>query len=139
MMLTLQELESKMITARSFNINSTTLKFNNDEYPLAQIKRSRVKTNTLKDHAVRLIIFGLIASSVVWIVTPNYFGIYAGPFSIFAGMVLALLSVRKYELQVEFEHSDETGLQWILIAKTNKQSVKLIFEAQAEKIQQTVR
>jgi len=71
MMLTLQELESKMITARSFNINSTTLKFNNDEYPLAQIKRSRVKTNTLKDHAVRLIIFGLIASSVVWIVTPQ--------------------------------------------------------------------
>jgi hypothetical protein len=139
MMLTLQELESKMITARSFNINSTTLKFNNDEYPLVQIKRSRVKTNTLKDHAIRLIIFGLIASSVVWIVTPNYFGIYAGPFSIFAGMFLALLSVRKYELQVEFEHSDETGLQWISIAKTNKKSVKLIFDTQVEKIQHIIR
>ncbi|PNH91209.1 hypothetical protein C1M56_02370 [Vibrio diazotrophicus] len=128
-----------MITARSFNINSTTLKFNNDEYPLVQIKRSRVKTNTLKDHAIRLIIFGLIASSVVWIVTPNYFGIYAGPFSIFAGMFLALLSVRKYELQVEFEHSDETGLQWISIAKTNKKSVKLIFDTQVEKIQHIIR
>lgn len=135
MMLTLQELESKMITARSFNINSITLKFNNDEYPLAQIKCSRVKTNTLKDHAVRLIIFGLIASSVVWIVTPNYFGIYAGPFSIFAGMVLALLSVRKYELQVEFEHSDETGLQWISIAKTNNKQVKEIFESQVALLQ----
>ncbi|MGY2574768.1 hypothetical protein [Vibrio sp. C8] len=123
-----------MITQSSFQISGTALRFKNDEYPLARIKRSRVKTNTLKDHVIRLIVFGLIFSSVVWFVTPNYFGIYAGPVSVTIGMIVAFATVRKYELQVEFEHSDETGLQWISVAKSNSLCVKTIFEAQAENI-----
>ncbi len=139
MMSRLQSLENEMITESSFQISGTTLRFNNDEYPLSQIKRARVKSNTFKDHALRLVVFGLIVSSVVWFVTPNYFGNYAGPVSIFIGVVLAFATVRKYELQVEFEHTDETGLQWISIAKTSNKNVKALFESQVELLRKTGR
>ncbi len=135
----LQSLENEMITESSFQISGTTLRFNNDEYPLAQIKGSRVKSNTIKDHALRLVVLGLIVSSVVWFVTPNYFGIYAGPISILIGGILAFATIRKYELQVEFEHTDETGLQWISIAKTNNKKVKALFESQVEQLRKTGR
>ena len=47
-------------------------------------------------------------------------------------------TTRKYELKIEFQHHDDAGLQWISIAKANKQSVKSIFEQQVIKIQKSI-
>ncbi len=55
-----------MISPQDFRIDNQSLTFREDEYPLAKINRVRVKTNTIKDHLVRLIIIGLLVSSIVW-------------------------------------------------------------------------
>ena len=123
-----------MITADDFHINDNNVIFKENEYPLARIKGVRVKTNSLKDHAIRIVAFSLMVSSVVWIICPEYFGLITAPISFIVGVLLALSTARKYELQVEFQHADDTGLQWVSMAKTNKPDIKMIFEQQVMQI-----
>lgn len=123
-----------MKASNGFAVDSSTLKYKGDEYPIAKIKNARVKTNTFKDHAARVVIIGLIVSSIVWVICPDSFGIFTAPTALIIGMLAALFSVRRYELQVEFEHVDETGLQWVSVAKSNKAKVRELFEQQAEAI-----
>lgn len=127
-----------MITADDFHINDNNVIFKEDEYPLARIKGVRVKTNSLKDHAIRMVAFGLIVSSVIWIICPGYFGLVTAPVSMMVGVLLALSTARKYEIQIEFQHSDDTGLQWVSMAKTNKPDIKIIFEQQVMQILQKI-
>ncbi|WP_274024577.1 hypothetical protein [Vibrio parahaemolyticus] len=54
------------------------------------------------------------------------------------GALSGLSSARKYELQIEFQHADETGLQWISVAKTNNKNAKNIFEKQVISILEQV-
>ena len=127
-----------MITADDFYINDNKIVFKEDEYPLSRIKGVRVKTNSLKDHAIRTVAISLIVSSVVWIICPEYFGPITAPIALIIGILLALSTVRKYELQVEFQHSDDTGLQWVSMAKTNEPNIKMIFEQQVMQILQKI-
>ncbi len=128
--------ETNVITVDNFHINETKVVFKKDEYPLSQIKGARVKINSLKDHAIRIVTISFIVASVVWTVCPEYFGLFTAPIALVVGVVLALSTVRKYELQVEFQYADDTGLQWVSIAKTNKPSIKIIFEQQVTQILQ---
>ncbi|KJR39761.1 hypothetical protein BOO91_21335 [Vibrio navarrensis] len=123
-----------MINEEDFNVSNTTFTFKKDEYPLSKIKGARVKTNTFQDHALRIVCIGLVVGSVVWMICPESFGLFTAPFALTMGMISALFSVRKYELQVEFQHVDETGLQWVSVAKTNNQMVKTLFEKQASRL-----
>ncbi|EGU35569.1 hypothetical protein VII00023_16691, partial [Vibrio ichthyoenteri ATCC 700023] len=70
-------------------INGTTLRYKKDEYPLAKIKDARVKINTLKDHALRVIIIGLVVSSLVWIICPESFAVFTAPIALSLGMLSA--------------------------------------------------
>ncbi|WP_299022781.1 hypothetical protein [uncultured Photobacterium sp.] len=119
-----------MITSNDFQIGGKFLKFKTDEYPMSKIKGARVKVNTFKDHVLKILIVGLLVSSIAWVICPDSIGQFAGLISLIVGMLAGLSIVRKYELQVDFQHSDETGLQWVTIAKSNHQIAKKVFEQQ---------
>ncbi|MGF1845420.1 DUF6232 family protein [Vibrio clamense] len=123
-----------MIIEDNFKVSSTTFTFKKDEYPLSKIKGVRVKANTFQDHALRIVCVGLVVASVVWMICPESFGLITAPLALTVGMFSALFSVRRYELQVEFQHIDETGLQWVSVAKSNSHVVKKIFEKQASRL-----
>lgn len=127
-----------MISPQDFSIDNQSLTFKEDEYPLAKINRVRVKTNTIKDHLARLLVIGLLVSSIVWAICPAGFGQLTGPFSLIVGMLAALLTIRKYELQIEFKHIDETGLQWVSVAKANNAKAKRLFDEQARFLAQNL-
>ena len=126
--------EPNVITGNDFHINESKVVFKKDEYPLSKIKGVRLKINSLKDHAIRIVTISLIVSSVVWTICPEYFGRFTAPIALIIGVLLALSTVRKYELQVEFQYPDDTGLQWVSMAKTNKPNIKIIFEQQVIQI-----
>ena len=126
--------ETNVIIADDFHINENKVVFKKDEYPLSKIKGVRVKINSLKDHAIRIVTISLIVSSVVWTICPEYFGLFTAPIALIIGVLLALSTVRKYELQIEFQYADDTGLQWVSMAKTNKPNIKIIFEQQVIQI-----
>ncbi|GAB2644410.1 hypothetical protein [Vibrio panuliri] len=123
-----------MIGDDDFKICDRKLRYKKDEYPLASIKSARVKTNALQDHILRITCIGLVVSSVVLMICPESLGLFTAPFAFSLGILSALASVRKYELQIEFQHSDETGLQWVSVAKSNQPKVKHLFEHQAVSI-----
>ncbi|ELP6741356.1 hypothetical protein WD376_004441 [Vibrio vulnificus] len=123
-----------MIIEENFKVSDTTFTFKKDEYLLSKIKGVRVKTNTFRDHALRIVCIGLVVASVVWMISPESFGLITVPLALTVGMFSALFSVRKYELQVEFQHIDETGLQWVSVSKTNSEAVKKLFEKQVSKL-----
>ncbi|EOE2083542.1 hypothetical protein ACKBF6_003310 [Vibrio cholerae] len=127
-----------MISANDFRLNEQTLSFKRDDYPLSKIKDARVKTNTFKDHALRIVSIGLIVGSVVWMICPESMGLFTAPVAIAFGIMSALFSTRKYELKVEFQHTDETGIQWISVAKSNSPNVKNLFETQAKIIRKNI-
>ncbi|WP_330961821.1 hypothetical protein [Photobacterium sp. 53610] len=127
-----------MNSAQDFSIYDQSFRYKQDEYSLTRIRNARVKINTLKDHLLRIISIGLIVSSVVWVIFPDGFSYLIAPIGILFGAMGALVSGKKYELQIEFEHTDETGLQWISVAKGNKLAEKKVFLDQVHSIKQKV-
>ena len=123
-----------MISSQDFVLNSKTISFKSDQYDLSKIKHAKVTINSLKSHILRIICYGLLFFFVVWVVSPDGFGGVLAPIALIVGVLYAVITNRRYELQVEFQHSDETGLQWISVAKTNKPSEKAILDDQVRKL-----
>ncbi|USD61566.1 hypothetical protein J4N45_06285 [Vibrio sp. SCSIO 43140] len=127
-----------MISRNDFEIGSTTFRYKRDEFPLSKIKNARVKLNTLKDHALKLFLIGAIFSSIVWVICPEGFGMIMAPIAFVIGVAFSMFTINKYELQVEFEHIDETGLQWVSVVGSSKVESKKLFENQALAVKQAI-
>lgn len=51
-----------------------------------------------------------------------------------AGALLALLTSIKYVLRIEYNHQDDTGVQWLTIAKSGKKTDKMLFDECVKKL-----
>jgi ABC-type transport system involved in cytochrome bd biosynthesis fused ATPase/permease subunit len=123
-----------MISNKDFMVSSDKFQYKSDEYDLAKIKNARVVQNNLIKHALRVTSYGLLFSSIVWVICPEGFGYILAPIAMILGVLFAVLTSRKYELQVEFQHIDETGLQWVTVAKASKLSEMDVFAKQVSEI-----
>ncbi|MGL6316431.1 hypothetical protein [Vibrio sp. WXL103] len=124
-----------MIRDTDFKLDESTLKFKSDEYLIKRINRVRVKINTASNHIWRVLLLGGLVSSLVWVVAPPTMGLYMAPVALVIGFLIALAGLKKYELQIEFQHNDGTGTQWVSIAKTNDHNVKGLLEEKCKQIE----
>lgn len=60
------------------------------------------------------------------------------PIAFVIGVAFSMFTINKYELQVEFEHIDETGLQWVSVVGSSKVESKTLFENQAQAVRQAI-
>ncbi|MCQ1060102.1 hypothetical protein ACQKPX_04185 [Photobacterium sp. DNB23_23_1] len=127
-----------MISTDDFEISNTTFRYRRDEFPLSKIKNARLKSNTMKDHSLKLFLMGAIVSSIVWVIFPEGFGRFMAPIAFVLGVIMTIFTIKKYELQVEFEHNDETGVQWVSVAGSSKAESKTIFEKQVDAVKQAI-
>ncbi|MDN3715106.1 hypothetical protein [Vibrio breoganii] len=127
-----------MISADDFEIRNTTFRYRRDEFPLSKIKNARVKFNTMKDHALKLVLMGAIVSSIVWVICPEGFGKIMAPIAFILGVLFTIVTIKKYELQVEFEHIDETGVQWVSVVGSSKAESKALLEQQANAVKKAI-
>ncbi len=128
-----------MFKVSDFTIVSGRLMVKKDSYGLSQIKSVKVVENKVSSHLIKAIVTSVIASSILWLFEP-----FATPwgFSINAGLVALLvtfpvvffLSVyrSKYQLQIEFEHRDEVGLQWVTVASGRTEQELTAFKRVAQ-------
>ncbi|NOH84261.1 hypothetical protein F0249_10595 [Vibrio sp. 03-59-1] len=112
-----------MFQISDFSIVDGRLTVKKDSYALSQIKSVKVVENKVSSHLIKATVTSAIASSILWLFepfsTPWGFSINAGLVALlFTFPVVLFLSIirSKYQLQVEFEHQDEVGLQWITVA-----------------------
>ncbi|EJB5271647.1 hypothetical protein IOC44_08690 [Vibrio vulnificus] len=112
-----------MYEISDFLIANGRLSIREDSYELSQIKNVKVVENKLRSHVIKASVISVIASSILWLfepfATPWGFDINAGVVALIITFPVALLlSIfrSRYQLQIEFEHQDEVGLQWVTVA-----------------------
>ena len=112
-----------MYEISDFLIANGRLSIREDSYELSQIKNVKVVENKLRSHVIKASVTSVIASSILWLfepfATPWGFDINAGVVALIITFPVALLlSIfrSRYQLQIEFEHQDEVGLQWVTVA-----------------------
>ncbi|QIA63517.1 hypothetical protein GT360_08290 [Vibrio astriarenae] len=121
-----------------FEVGNSTFRYKRDEYPLSKIRNARVKSNSIIDHALKLFLTGAIVSSIVWVICPEGFGMIMAPIAFVLGVVGTAFTVNKYELQVEFQHIDETGVQWVSVTGSSKRESKAIYEEQVSAVKRAI-
>ncbi|MCW8345093.1 hypothetical protein MD535_03500 [Vibrio sp. ZSDZ65] len=127
-----------MISATEFKITSSVFSYKRDEFPLVKIQGARVKLNTISDHLLKIVLVGVLFSSVVWMIYPEEFGVLLAPIAFVVGVVYTIFNIKKYELQVEFEHIDETGVQWVSVVGSSHPQSKPVFEIQVDALKHAI-
>ncbi|PKG37032.1 hypothetical protein [Psychromonas sp. Urea-02u-13] len=127
-----------MLNKESFKIDSQKFQFKNDSYYLTKINNARVVNNTLIKHVIRIICFGLLTTSVLLAITPEGATYILAPVGMIPGILYALITSKKYELQIEFRNTDETGFQWITVTKSGNKSDLELFDMQVQSLRENI-
>lgn len=128
-----------MYKESDFGINESEFLFKQDAYPLKRINDIRVKRLNWLDNLGQLIFWVALFSGGLWLAIPDiktapvWLQILTACLTLF-GFTFAMLRCARYALQVEFKHVDETGLQWVNVARSCSKRDAELFAAQVEKL-----
>ena len=124
-----------MYKDEDFSVGSGEFSFKNDSYPLTKINNVRVKRLSLLDNLGQVLFWVFVFSGAVWLAIPDFetaplwLKVMVISLSL-AGFVFSLFRCSKYALQIEFKHIDETGVQWVNVAKSYSEADNKLFEKQ---------
>ncbi|OOE79390.1 hypothetical protein BZG25_09215 [Salinivibrio sp. ML198] len=115
---------------------STRLCVNDDCYTMHNIVDASVEELTWKDHLLRMLGLGILSASFLFfmLVGELPYAEYLPAVGFAAGALLALLTSAKYVLRIEYNHQDDTGVQWLTIAKSGKKTDKMLFDECVKKL-----
>ena len=126
-----------------FKIDDGHFHFKKDSYPLAKINDVKFKRLSLLDNLGQIIFWLVLFSGAVWLTTvklgsaPTWL-IAIGTSLSTVGFVFALFRCSRFALQVEFHHIDETGTQWITVAKSYLARDGELLQKQADTLKQSL-
>ncbi|MCG9628379.1 hypothetical protein L1D34_26520 [Vibrio mediterranei] len=131
-----------MYQDNDFLIVSDEFRFKKDTYPLLRIHNAKVKKLSYFDNFGQILFWLFIFSGMTWVATLSSESV---PFWLQAlvssltliGFIFGLSRCSRYALQIEFCHSDETGTQWITVAKSYSRTDKVLFETQVKLLKDT--
>lgn len=98
------------------------LHINSDSYDVNRISDVQVKVLTWKDKVTNMLLLGLITSSILFYFIPTEaqgkgMTLFLPAVAFLLGAVMAFITSARYVFRLEFKHTDETGVQWITVAK----------------------
>lgn len=120
-----------------FLITSDEFRFKKDAYPLFRIHDAKVNQLGFIDNVGQVLFWIFVFSGMLWVATlssenlPFWLQALVGGLTLI-GLIFGLLRCSRYALQIEFCHSDETGTQWITVAKSYSRADKMLFESEIE-------
>ncbi|EGA67980.1 hypothetical protein VISI1226_08644 [Vibrio sinaloensis DSM 21326] len=130
-----------MYKEADFSLQGESFRFKKDEYPLKRINNIRVKRLSWMDNLGQIAFWVCLFSGAVWLaviefpVVPTFLQVLCASLTMF-GFVFAILRCSRYALQVEFRHVDETGLQWVNVAKSYSHQDGELFAKQVDEFRQ---
>lgn len=122
-----------------FKIDQEFFHFRNDKYALWKIKDARVKELSVIDNLLYVFFWILVCSGGVWL----GFSQFQTKEVLLLALVLtglgaiSIFKLAKYSLQLEINHADTTGVQWVNVKKTNKEADKRLLEKQVTALKKT--
>ncbi|CZF82451.1 hypothetical protein GCE9029_03239 [Grimontia celer] len=121
-----------MLKDEDFKIDHEFFHFRKDQYALWKIKDARVKELSLLDNLLYIFFWIWIFSGGVWLAYSQFQnkGVL-GLALVLTGLgAFSIFKRAKYSLQLEINHADTTGVQWVNVKKTNKEADRLVLEKQ---------
>ncbi|MFQ2224101.1 hypothetical protein ACK32A_14935 [Aeromonas enteropelogenes] len=117
------------------------LKINADSYDVNRISDVQVKVLTWQDNLINMLLLGLITSSILFYFIPTEaqgkgMTLFLPAVAFLVGMVMALVTSAKYVFRLEFKHADETGVQWITVAKSRSAQEYEVFKLKEVELKQ---
>ncbi|MEZ6964810.1 MULTISPECIES: hypothetical protein [Aeromonas] len=117
------------------------LKINADSYDVNRISDVQVKVLTWKDNLINMLLLGLITSSILfYFIPPEAQGkgmtLFLPAVAFLVGIVMALITSAKYVFRLEFKNADETGVQWITVAKSRNAQEYEVFKLKEAELKQ---
>ncbi|MBU2714118.1 hypothetical protein [Zooshikella harenae] len=102
--------------SKSIEISDGKLVIGKDTYQLKKILEIYAVEMKIKDHLIRIFTFAFLFSAIGWAI------FYLLGYALFAiGFVLAILTMKKYELRALHKGSDETGDQIVSLLRSRKE------------------
>ena len=114
--------EITMLKASDFKLDEQMFHFRKDGYPLAKIRAARLKQLTWLDNLAQMLFWMLVFSGALWLAiqqtdhAPLWLIVTAAILTLL-GLGVALNRCARCVLQIEFCHIDETGVQWVTVAR----------------------
>lgn len=121
-----------MLKDDDFKIDQEFFHFRKDQYALWKIKDARVKELSLLDNLLYIFFWIWICSGGVWLAYSQFQnkGVL-GLALVLTGLgAFSIFKRAKYSLQLEINHADTTGVQWVNVKKTNDEADRLVLEKQ---------
>ena len=128
-----------MFKENDFNIDNGYFYVKKDKYPLSKINNARRHKLTLANNLGHIIFWLFIFSGPTWLAVnivgsiPTLFIILALILSVL-GFIFSLFRCAKFALQIQFSHGNETGMQWINVAKSYSDKYNTLFDKQVKKL-----
>ncbi|MGL5812266.1 MAG: hypothetical protein ACRCYW_02895 [Aeromonas sp.] len=139
-------MKHSMACAISIRQSDRRLQINDDTYDLNKITDVQVKVLGWRDHLLRMVLLGLVTSSALFYFMPSeeqasslLIVLFLPMVAFLAGALMGLLSCAKYEFRIEFAHADETGVQWITVARSRHAVDYGLFKTQAMELKGIIR
>ncbi|MDC5820107.1 hypothetical protein OPW19_09730 [Vibrio europaeus] len=132
-----------MFKESDFKIDTKNFHFKKDSYPLAKINNAKFKRMSLLDNLGQMIFWLTLFSGATWLVVnqfspaPSWLIGIAVSLSV-VGFLFALSRCSRFALQVEFKHIDETGTQWINVAKSYSSGDGQLLEKQVDCLKKVI-
>lgn len=115
----------------SICIKNDKLVIGNESISLYKISNIRATEKKPGSIFLNVFIVALVISSISWVLpffdaSPTL-SLYLSVVLFGAGIMLGLFIVKRFSLEVEIKHQDDTGIQWSTVAKSNKKNDHFIF------------
>lgn len=132
-----------MYKETDFSLKGDSFNVKSDEYPLKRINDIRVKRLSWLDNLGQIVFWLCVFSGGVWLAiselsdVPTWLQVLCASLTL-CGFVFALFRCSRYALQIEFRHVDETGVQWVNVAKSFSHQDGELFAKQVDYFNQQV-
>ncbi len=130
-----------MLQVSDFKLDEKMFHFKKNGYPLAKIRAARLKPLTWLDNLVQMLFWMLAFSGALWLAmrqtdyAPLWLIVTASLLTLL-GLGVALSRCARCVLQIEFCHIDETGVQWIDVARGRSGTECALLAQQAASLNQ---
>ena len=132
-----------MFKETDFKIDEHHFHVKKDSYPLAKINDVKFKRVSLFENLAQIAFWLFLFSGAVWIASaeledaPTWL-IAIGTGLSTVGFIFSLFLCSRFALQIEFHHIDETGTQWITVAKSYLARDGELLQKQADTLKQSL-
>ncbi|ENY73468.1 hypothetical protein G114_02924 [Aeromonas diversa CDC 2478-85] len=125
------------------NPATKTVTVNRDAYDLTRVSGVQTRRLTWRDKLLNMLLLGLLTSSILFLFVPpesqgQALTLLLPGLGFVTGVVMGMFASASYAFMLEFRFGDETGVQWVTVAKSRHAREFALFKAKEQELRQAL-